>query len=216
MASATVTLSNRLKTALAQKKVDFSADAFKACLVRSGFVFNPDLHKIRSNFKGSISAAISFIGSTAYLAAGGFSIAGFISGNVVSISGGNSVNNASLTLTSATDTYLYFLESYASLLTSTVRIEIADELVSANGYSQDAMLMSGIFLGEDLANDWLSITWSTNLSWLAVGGSIGPVSGMLIIDDTASVIIGYLSFASADTVAIANSLLVNGVVIRLA
>lgn len=38
------TVANRLKYALATKKIDFSADSFKIILMISGFVFNKDTH----------------------------------------------------------------------------------------------------------------------------------------------------------------------------
>jgi hypothetical protein len=213
MASAILVLSNRLKTALAKQQIDFSAHAFKACLARAGFVFNPDLHRTRANFKGSLSASLIFLGST--ISGTGFSVAGFVSGQVLSISGTTLNNNASVTLKSATDSVLYFLESFASG-TSVANLNIVDEYASLYGYSQDAAFLSGVVIGEDLTNDWVSVWWSINLSWTISGGSLGPLSGMIIIDDTASVIVGYVSFTSAELIASGNALVVNGVTIRIA
>jgi hypothetical protein len=212
MPSATVELSNRLKYALTRKQVDFSADVFKACLVRSGFVFNKDKHDNKAQFHGSISTTISFVGST--ILGEGFSLAGFISGNKIAVSGTTSYNNASITLKSATDSILYMLESFANG-TSVALLYIEDELSAGNGYLRDTLMMSGVNITEDETNDWASITWTVNCSWLATGGSIGATPGMIIIDDTASVIVGYISFASAELIAISNSLLVNGVIIRV-
>jgi hypothetical protein len=48
-----------------------------------------------------------------------------------------------------------------------------------------------------------------------VGGSIGNVAGIILIDDTWSAVIGYISLASAEMVAVNNALVISGVTIRL-
>jgi len=55
----TCTLSNHYKYAKAKKLIDLSADSIKACLMRSGFVFDKDVHATKINFKtnsGSIAS----------------------------------------------------------------------------------------------------------------------------------------------------------------
>lgn len=217
MASATVELSNRLKLDLIKKRLDFSADTIKACLARSGFVFNKDTYHTAQNFRGSLSISVSFTLST--ILGSGFSGL-FTSGQAITISGATTGSyNTSVTLVSATDSilYCYSLASMASWAngTSVVLITIQDEQPEAYGYSRNVMVMSGVVIGEDDASDVVSITWSCNTSWTATGGSIGPTPGMMMIDDTWSTVIGYISFASAEMVASGNALVVNGVIIRV-
>jgi hypothetical protein len=215
MASATITLSNRLKYDLVLKRVDFSNDVIKACLVRSGFIFNPDTHHYAQNLRGSITSAFTFMTSTITMVGGtGFS-GEFVSGQAVTVSGTTSYDG-SYVLFSATDSILYVTGvSWVSALSAAVTIQIQDELLTGNGYTRNDMMMSGVFISEDDASDVVSITWTLNTSWTATGGSIGPTPGMLMVNDTWSTIIGYISFASAEIVGLSNALVVNGVIIRV-
>jgi hypothetical protein len=214
MASATVTLSNRLKYDILRKRVDFSADNIKALLCRGGFVFDKDNHHTKQQFNGYVSLACSFYMSTINCAAGGLS-GYFLSGQAITGSGNTSYAFSYL-CTSATDSILYFTGSASWLAgTSATLLTIQDEVASGNGYSRDATYISGISIGEDDTSDLISIMWATNLSWTATGGSIGNVAGIILIDDTWSAVIGYISLASAEMVAVNNALVISGVTIRL-
>lgn len=213
MASATIVLSNKLKNDLLKKRIDFSADNFKAILMRSGFVFNADAHHYRANIKGSVSQTVSF--QSLMILGSGFSDAGFISGCNITVSGTTSYAGSHV-LISATDSILYLLTTSLANGTSLALITIVDELASGNGYSQDAWYFSGLTIGEDDASDITSMVWATALSWTAAGGNIGPTPGLIMLDDSWSAIIGYISFASAESVAIGNALVISGVTIRLA
>ena len=68
------------------------------------------------------------------------------------------------------------------------------ELATANGYTAGGTTLAGVTVTEDDTDDRCDITWS-NPSWTAVGGNIGPASGAIVYDDTASdFVVGYIDF----------------------
>ena len=71
----------------------------------------------------------------------------------------------------------------------------ADQLATANGYTQDDKTLSGIAIAEDDANDMFTASWDA-VTWTATGGSIGPSGAACIYDDTATdnPIVGCIDF----------------------
>lgn len=59
----------------------------------------------------------------------------------------------------------------------------ADQLSTANGYTQDDETLANVAVSEDDANDRAEITWD-DVTWTASGGSIGPTGSAIVYDDT--------------------------------
>lgn len=59
----------------------------------------------------------------------------------------------------------------------------ADQLASANGYTQDSEVLAGVAVAEDDTDDRLEVTWSDPV-WTAAAGSIGPTGAAIVYDDT--------------------------------
>lgn len=72
---------------------------------------------------------------------------------------------------------------------------LANELPTANGYTQGAEVLAGVAVTEDDADDRTEITWN-DAAWTAAGGAIGPSPGAIIIDDTDGndSIVGFIDF----------------------
>jgi len=94
------------------------------------------------------------------------------------------------------------------------------ELPTANGYTANTKVLTGVAVTEDDADDRCEITWA-NVQWTATGGSIGPTSGAIIFDDTvitplADPIVGYIDFGGDQTQADGGTATVSNVEVRLA
>lgn len=79
----------------------------------------------------------------------------------------------------------------------------ASELATGFGYTRNTKILTGVAVTEDDTDDRCEVTWA-NSTWSASGGSIGPISGAIIFDDTvttptADPIIGYLDFGGDQT-----------------
>lgn len=59
----------------------------------------------------------------------------------------------------------------------------ADQLSTANGYTQDSKVLAGVAVAEDDTDDRLEVTWSDPV-WTASGGAIGPTGALIVYDDT--------------------------------
>lgn len=59
----------------------------------------------------------------------------------------------------------------------------ADQLATANGYTQNNKTLSGVSVVESDALDKCTCIWS-DVTWAAAGGSIGPSGAAIIYDDT--------------------------------
>jgi hypothetical protein len=99
----------------------------------------------------------------------------------------------------------------------------AFELPTANGYTVKAKALAGVTVTLNLVSDYLSVKWS-NVIWTAAGGSIGPTSGAIIIDDTveadgdevpADPIIGYIDFGGSQTQADGGSATISNIEVRI-
>jgi len=76
------------------------------------------------------------------------------------------------------DTFTFDKDADATLSDVT-----ADQLSTANGYTQDDKTLTGISVTEDDSNDKAAITWD-NPTWTASGGSIGATGALIVYDDT--------------------------------
>ena len=86
----TATPSTHGKYQLAAKEIDLAADALKISLMRSGCVFNRDLHGIYANIMGTLTRSdISFEAASGHIhaAGGNFITAGYVAGGKIAISG---------------------------------------------------------------------------------------------------------------------------------
>lgn len=199
----TCILSNHYKYAKVKKMIDLSADSIKVLLMRSGFVFDKDLHAMKKNIKGTISRSdISFDAATKKIAtvAGDFVAAGFVPGGKITVSGSAS-NNGTYTIVTVSTLEIVTSEALVNESAgSSVTITGADELGTGAGYTQDTKTLSGQALAEDDANDRAEMTCS-NVIWTASGGAIGPTPGAILYDDTSSddTIIGYINFDGEQT-----------------
>jgi hypothetical protein len=72
---------------------------------------------------------------------------------------------------------------------------VGSELGNGNGYATLGATLAGVAVTEDDVDDRAEIVWS-NRSWTATGGPIGPASGAIIYDDSATddPIVGYIDF----------------------
>jgi len=59
----------------------------------------------------------------------------------------------------------------------------ADQLATANGYTQDSKTLSGVTLTENDTTDKATTVWD-NVTWTASGGDIGPAGAAIIYNDT--------------------------------
>ena len=206
----TCTLSNHYKYAKAKKLIDLSADSIKACLIRSGFVFDKDVHEKKINFKtnsGSI-ASLTFdnTANTLTRGAGSFITDGFVVGMRITTNSANGPNQGPFKISSVSAlalTVTTMAGGDPSLTTgaeSNVTVTGDDELASGYGYTQDTKTLAGQALAEDDANDRSEVTCN-NIIWTATAGSIGPTPGCLLYDDTAGddTIIGYIDFGGEQT-----------------
>lgn len=200
----TATLSNHYKYALQKKLIDLDTDTIKVLLMRDGFTFNKDIHATKKNIKGTItgSSNISFTQSTKKItkATGGFTAAGFVAGNEITITGTTN-NNVTVIISTASDTEIVVTtDSLTDESDQSATITTDDELATANGYTQDTKTTGEVTVEEDDTNDRSDATFPT-VTWTAAGGDIGPTPGAILYDDTSTddTIIGYLDFGTDQT-----------------
>jgi hypothetical protein len=214
------TLSNHFKYQLAKKQIDLSSDAIKVLLMRSGFVFNKDIHATKLNVIGTITATdISFEAATKHIhtAAGDFIAAGFVAGGQIAVTGSTS-NNATFTIVTVDSaTQMTVTEAVVEEAAGdTVTITGVDELATGSGYTKDTKALAGVSLAEDDTNDRAELTCS-DTQWTASGGSIGPTPGAIFYDDSSAddTIIGYLAFGAEYTATDPQVFVITNVKIRL-
>lgn len=75
-------------------------------------------------------------------------------------------------------TFTFAKDTHAELADVT-----ADQLSTANGYTQDDKTLAGVAVAEDDTDDRLEVTWSDPV-WTASSGSIGPTGAAIVIDTT--------------------------------
>lgn len=216
------TASNRAKYALARKMIDLSADSIRAILMRQGFVFNKDDHATRLNLKGYLAGTNFSINSSLQIlhSENGFLTAGLLPGNKITMSGwtngGNNTTKIISTVTAGTititDTSALVQESAGNMVT----IQANDEIPAGNGYSENGVLLTGLSLIEDDANDRAEMSCN-NIDFSAFGGAVGPTPGAVLYDDsvTEKTIVGYFDFGGDQTIADGNKLRLQNVRIRI-
>jgi len=76
----------------------------------------------------------------------------------------------------------------------------ASELPTLYGYTQFTKVLTGVTVTQNNTLFKLTVTWA-NPQWVANGGSIGPASGAIIIDNTVQYdpIVGYIDFGGDKT-----------------
>lgn len=111
----------------------------------------------------------------------------------------------------ATDTFKAILMDSAFAFDPDAHATLADvtanQLATANGYTQNDKTLAGVTVTEDDTNDYVSVTW-TNATWTASGGSIGPTGALVIYDDTTTddTVLGCIDFGTDYTIADGSSL----------
>ena len=199
----TCVLSNHYKYQKDKGEIDLSADTIKVLLMRTGFVFDKDIHATRKNLKGTITRTdISFVVSGKHIlsTAGDFVAAGFVPGGKITVSGSAS-NDGTLTLVTVAAGDITVSEAVVSEGEgASITITGADELATGNGYTQDTKVLTNQVLTEDDTNDRSELTCD-DVDWTAGGGSIGPTPGAMLIDDSTSddTIIGFINFGAEQT-----------------
>lgn len=92
----------------------------------------------------------------------------------------------------------------------------ASELTTGNGYTAGGNTLAGVAVTENDTDDRTEVTWN-NTTWTASGGSVGPVAGAIIYDDTVAddPIIGYIDFGGDVTQADGGIATVANIEVRL-
>lgn len=93
----------------------------------------------------------------------------------------------------------------------------ASELAAGNGYLAGGNTLAGVAVTEDDTDDRTEVTWN-NTAWTASGGSVGPVAGAIIYDDTVAddPIVGYIDFGGDVTQADGGIATIANIEVRLA
>jgi hypothetical protein len=216
----TAVLSNHFKYQSYHKKIDLAADSIKILLMRSGFVFNKDLHATKLNVIGTINRSdISFEAATKHIhtAAGDFVAAGFVDGGQITVTGSASNNTTFPIVTVNSATQMTVNETLVEEAAgASVTITGTDELTTGYGYTKDTKTLAGGALAEDDTNDRAEFTCSS-VTWTASGGSIGPTPGALLYDDSSDedTIIGYIGFGAELTATDGANFVISNIKIRL-
>jgi len=210
------TLSNHFKYQLAKKLIDLSADSIIICLMRSGFVFNRDDYAVKINFKTN-SGAISITFSTSKTitrTSGSFLTNGFVIGNKITTDA--SLNPGPFTITDVTQYIITVSETVLDEGPVTKVVTSDDELATLYGYTQYTKELTTKSLAEDDINNRAEMTCD-DMIWTASGGTIGPSSGALLVDNTTSdkTVIGYLDFGGDQQATTGLTLSVEDIKIRV-
>ena len=193
----TAILSNHYKYQLAKKLIDLSADSIIICLMRQGFVFNPDDYAKKINFKtnsGAISITFA-VAKTITRGSGSFITDGFVIGNKITTDA--TLNPGPFTITSVTQYVITVSEVVVDEGPVTKVVTSDDEIATNYGYTQYEKALTTQVLTEDDANNRAEMTCDDPV-WTASGGTIGPSPGALLIDDVTSdkTVIGYIDFGA--------------------
>lgn len=210
------TLSNHFKYQLAKKLIDLSADSIIICLMREGFVFNRDDYAVKINFKTN-SGAISITFSTAKTitrTSGSFLTNGFVIGNKITTDA--TLNPGPFTITDVTQYVITVSEAIVDEGPVTKVVTSDDELATLYGYTQYTKELTTKSLAEDDINNRAEMTCD-DMIWTASGGTIGPSSGALLVDNTTSdkTVIGYLDFGGDQQATTGLTLSVEDIKIRV-
>jgi hypothetical protein len=194
MPDGTVTYSNHYKYALKKKLIDESADTIRVLLMRSGFVFNKEIHTKLINIQTNTGAiALTFVAATKKMTrgSGSFITAGFVAGNRFTTDA--ALNPGPFTIVSVSALEIVVNETVVDEGPVTKTATSNDELATGGGYTQGTKLTGTVTVTEDNTYDRCDSTFPT-VTWTASGANIGPTPGALLYDLTADVIICYLDF----------------------
>jgi len=199
----TCTHSNHYKYQLGVAALNLLTNTIRVLLMRSGFVFDKDIHAKLINIKGTTSARtdISFEDSTKHIhtVAGTFETYGFVAGGKITVSGSTS-NNTTFTIVSVDSETQMTIDEAPTTENAGQSITIvgADELADGYGYAHQDL--TGQALEESDSFNWAELT-AANVIWTATGGSIGPTPGAILYSETSAddTIIGYIDFGEAQT-----------------
>ena len=210
------TLSNHFKYQLAKKLVDLSADSIIICLMRQGFVFNPDDYAKKINFKtnsGAISITFA-VAKTITRGSGSFITDGFVIGNKITTDAAS--NPGPFTITNVTQYVITVSETVADEGPVTKVVTSDDEIATNYGYTQYTKTLTTQVLTEDDANNRAEMGCD-DLTWTASGGTIGPSPGALLVNDSTSdkTVIGYLDFGGDQQATTGLTFSVGGIKIRV-
>jgi hypothetical protein len=196
-----MTVTNHYLYQLRQKAISLASDTLIIMLMRSGFVFNPLVHRMLINVKtntGSIALTWSATDNSVSRGSGSFVTDGFVEGNQCTSTDGS--NPGPFTIASVTALKIYFNETIVNS-SGTETLTSDDELPTGNGYTQITETLSTPPESvEDNVNNKVDTTWD-DVVWIASGGDIGPSAASLIFDDT----------SSDDTIVMGGQFLENGV-----
>jgi hypothetical protein len=99
--------------------------------------------------------------------------------------------------------------------TSTCIITADDELATLYGYTQGGISLDNLVITENEIYGRAILTWDDE-SWIAIGGSIGPTPGAILIDALGGdpnddIIMGYYEFPAIKTIPAGGTLAVTGI-----
>lgn len=182
------------KYELAIGNINLSSDSIKACLMRSGYIFDPAIILYKKNFKTiSDSATLTCTEPDQKITrvAGDFIAEGFVIGmrittDLATNTGPFIITNVG-TLELTVDSGLVAEGPTASKI-----VTGDDELPDGYGYARDTMILSAV----NLTSGEFVIFTCDPVSWTTAGGSIGPTPGIILYDDDApdDPVIGYFDF----------------------
>ena len=90
------------------------------------------------------------------------------------------------------------------------------EQATGFGYTVGGVTLSGVSIAQNDTDNRADITWN-NITWTASGGDVGPLAGVIILNDslTNDPVVGYIDFGGAYTVADGGTATIANVRIRI-
>jgi len=197
----------------------FTGRTFKLLLMKAGFGFlNPNEYDKRLNLKattGSISVTFSPMGPASAITriTGSFITDGFASGSIITTTSEN--NPGPFLIYSVEELRLVISTPNIFAGTVTCTITADDELPTGYGYTQGGVTLENLVITENDTYARAILTWDDE-SWLAIGGSIGPTPGAILIDALGGdpnddIIMGYYEFPAIKTIPAGGTLAVTGI-----
>ena len=93
---------------------------------------------------------------------------------------------------------------------------ISYEQATGFGYTVGGITLNGVSIAQNDTDNRADITWN-NITWTATGGDVGPLAGVIILNDslTNDPVVGYIDFGGAYTVADGGTATVANVKVRI-